>query len=62
MRGGLQEALESYQRALAMLKSCPLEQCFRDVHVIPAHIVVQPNVYELAGRVFLDLPPGTGIF
>jgi indole-3-acetate monooxygenase len=46
----------------AIFESSPLERCFRDVHVIPAHIVVQPNVYEVAGRVFLDLPPGTMIF
>jgi indole-3-acetate monooxygenase len=48
--------------ANAIFESCPLERCFRDVYVIPAHIVVQPNVYELAGRVFLDLLPGPGIF
>jgi indole-3-acetate monooxygenase len=48
--------------ASAIFESSPLERCFRDVHVIPAHIVVQPNVYEVAGRVFLDLPPGTLIF
>jgi len=46
----------------AIFESSPLERCFRDVHVIPAHIVVQPNVYEVAGRVFLDLPPGTVIY
>jgi indole-3-acetate monooxygenase len=46
----------------AIFESSPLERCFRDVHVIPAHIVVQPNVYEVAGRVFLNLPPGTMIF
>jgi indole-3-acetate monooxygenase len=48
--------------ASAIFESSPLERCFRDVHVIPAHIVVQPNVYEIVGRVFLDLPPGTTIF
>ena len=46
----------------AIFESSPLERCFRDVHVIPAHIVVQPNVYEVAGRVFLELPPGTLLF
>ena len=48
--------------ASAIFESSPLERCFRDVHVIPAHIVVQPNVYEVAGRVFLGLSPGTVIF
>jgi alkylation response protein AidB-like acyl-CoA dehydrogenase len=65
---GVQRAIQAVDlvynaaAATAIFESCPLERCFRDVHVIPAHIVVQPNVYELAGRVFLDLPPGTGIF
>jgi alkylation response protein AidB-like acyl-CoA dehydrogenase len=65
---GVQRAIQAVDlvyntaAATAIFESCPLERCFRDVHVIPAHIVVQPNVYELAGRVFLDLPPVTGIF
>ena len=64
---GVQRAIQAVDlvynaaAATAIFESCPLERCFRDVHVIPAHIVVQPNVYELAGRVFLDLPPGTGM-
>jgi len=65
---GVQRAIEAVDlmynaaAASAIFESNPLERCFRDVHVIPAHIVVQPNVYEAAGRVFLDLPPGTMIF
>ena len=48
--------------ASAIFESSPLERCFRDAHVVPAHIVVQSNVYEVAGRVLLDLPPDTMIF
>lgn len=65
---GVQRAIEAVDlmynaaAASAIFESSPLERCFRDVHVIPAHIVVQPNVYEVVGRVFLDLPPGTMIF
>ena len=65
---GVQRAIEAvdlmYNAAAgsAIFESSPLERCFRDVHVIPAHIVVQSNVYEVAGRVFLNLPPGTMIF
>jgi len=65
---GVQRAIEAvdlmYSAAAgsAIFESSPLERCFRDVHVISAHIVVQSNVYEVAGRVFLNLPPGTMIF
>jgi alkylation response protein AidB-like acyl-CoA dehydrogenase len=65
---GVQRAIEAVDlmynaaAASAIFESCPLERCFRDVHVIPAHIVVQPNVYEAVGRVFLNLPPGNVAF
>jgi indole-3-acetate monooxygenase len=65
---GVQRAIEAVDlvykaaAASAIFESSPLERCFRDIHVIPAHIVVQPNVYEAAGRVFLNLPPGAVIF
>jgi indole-3-acetate monooxygenase len=45
--------------ASAIHESCELERCFRDAHVVGAHLVVQPAMYEAVGRVLLDLPPGT---
>ena len=48
--------------ATAIYESCELERCFRDAHVVTAHIVVQPTMYEAVGRVLLDLPPDTAVW
>jgi indole-3-acetate monooxygenase len=48
--------------ATAIYESCELERCFRDAHVVTAHIVVQPAMYEAVGRVLLDLPPNTAVW
>jgi indole-3-acetate monooxygenase len=48
--------------ASAIHESCALERCFRDAHVVGAHITVQPAMYEAVGRVLLDLPPDTAVW
>jgi indole-3-acetate monooxygenase len=48
--------------ASSIHESCELERCFRDAHVVGAHIVVQPAMYEAVGRVLLDLPPDTAVW
>lgn len=37
----------------------PLDRCLRDVHVATQHITLAAIHYELAGRIFLGLEPGT---
>ena len=48
--------------ATAIHESCALERCFRDAHVVTAHVVTQPAMYEAIGRVLLDLPPDTAVW
>ncbi len=65
---GVQRAIQAVDlmynaaAASAIFNASQLERCFRDIHVVPAHITVQTNTYEVAGRVFLNLPPGTPAF
>ena len=46
----------------AIYESSPLERCFRDAHIVTAHVVVQYAVYEVTGGVLLNLPPGTPVW
>jgi alkylation response protein AidB-like acyl-CoA dehydrogenase len=65
---GVQRAVEAVDLvfhaagATSIHTSSPLERCFRDIHVVPAHFVVQPPMYEAAGRVMLGIPSGIPLF
>jgi alkylation response protein AidB-like acyl-CoA dehydrogenase len=48
--------------AAAIHESNPLERCFRDAHIVGAHVTVQPAMYEASGRVLLGLPPATPVW
>jgi alkylation response protein AidB-like acyl-CoA dehydrogenase len=45
----------------AVYESCPLQRCFRDVHVATQHIMVAEPSWELLGRVRLGLSDGKGV-
>jgi alkylation response protein AidB-like acyl-CoA dehydrogenase len=47
-------ATSIYQRSL-------LERCFRDVHALTQHIIIQPPTYEMAGKVFLGVDLGPAL-
>ena len=38
-----------------------IERCWRDAHVVPAHVMVSPRGYERVGRVLLGLEPLPGL-
>jgi alkylation response protein AidB-like acyl-CoA dehydrogenase len=40
----------------SIYETCPLERCFRDVHVATQHLMVAVPSYGLAGRTLLGLP------
>ena len=40
----------------AVFLDSPLQRRFRDAHVIPHHIMVSAQIFELAGRVLLGQP------
>jgi alkylation response protein AidB-like acyl-CoA dehydrogenase len=60
----VQEACRAVQIVHAAAGTSPnpagsvLGRCFRDVHVVPQHIMVAPQFIEGAGRVLLGLDPG----
>jgi hypothetical protein len=45
--------------ATAIYARSRLDRCLRDVHTAGAHVWVAPDTYELAGRLFLGLDPGS---
>jgi alkylation response protein AidB-like acyl-CoA dehydrogenase len=65
---GMQRAVETVDLVFnaagttSIHDSSPLERCFRDVHMVPSHFVVQPANYEAVGRVLLRMPPGAPLF
>jgi alkylation response protein AidB-like acyl-CoA dehydrogenase len=45
----------------AVYAASPLQRCFRDVHVLTAHVMVADATWELTGRLLLGLPTDTGM-
>jgi hypothetical protein len=38
---------------------CPIERCWRDVHVARQHITLATTRFEVVGRVYLGMDPGS---
>jgi alkylation response protein AidB-like acyl-CoA dehydrogenase len=38
-----------------------VDRCWRDVHTLTQHVLLAPNRYDIAGRVFLGLDPGVPV-
>jgi indole-3-acetate monooxygenase len=53
------DALYRLAGSSAIFQSSPLERCWRDVHTAAQHVQVQEGRWETAGRVLLDLEPGS---
>lgn len=45
----------------AVYESDRIERCWRDAHVVPAHVMVSPRGFERVGRVLLGLEPLPGL-
>jgi alkylation response protein AidB-like acyl-CoA dehydrogenase len=64
----VQEACRAVEIVHAVAGTSPnpaesvLGRCFRDVHVVPQHVIVAPQLIDDAGRVLLGLDPSTPAF
>jgi alkylation response protein AidB-like acyl-CoA dehydrogenase len=45
----------------AVMTGSTIDRCWRDVHTITQHLLLAPNRYDIAGRVFLGLDPGVPV-
>jgi alkylation response protein AidB-like acyl-CoA dehydrogenase len=45
----------------AVMTGSIIERAWRDVHTITQHVLLAPNRYDIAGRVFLGLDPGVPV-
>jgi len=42
----------------AVMSASVIDRCWRDVHTLTQHVLLAPNRYGIAGRIFLGLDPG----